>query len=71
VTIAFLESKVQDVVTSAGDDYDESSTDALGLLHLETERLAYGDTYTIDATPFQSSIGPKSQVYVTSSLLLT
>jgi hypothetical protein len=63
VTIAFLERKVQDVVTSAGDDSnpdDESSTvctDALGLLSLETERLAYGDTYTTDATPFQSRIG--------------
>jgi hypothetical protein len=59
VTIAFLESKLQDVA-SAGDDSnldDESSTDTLGLLSLETERLAYGDTYTTDATPFQSRIG--------------
>lgn len=60
VTIAFLESKLQDAVTSAGDDSnpdDDSSTDTLGLLSLETERLAYGDTYTTDATPFQSRIG--------------
>lgn len=59
MTIADLESKLQDV-TSAGDDSnpdDESSRDALGLLPLETERLAYGDTYTTDATPFQSRVG--------------
>ena len=60
MTIAFLESRSQDIVTSAGDNSnpdDESSTDAIELLPLEAERLAYGDAYTTDATPFQSRIG--------------
>ena len=73
MTIASLESKLQDV-TSAGDDSDpdiESGTDAVGLLPLENERLAYGNNYTTDATPFQSRIGAQAQgvSYVFSAVL--
>jgi hypothetical protein len=61
VTIAFLDSKAQEAgVASAGDASnadDESITkDMAALLPMQTERLAYGQSYTTDATPHQSRI---------------
>ena len=61
MSIAFLDSKAREAdAAPAGDvsnaDAEGIIKDAAALLPIQTERLAYGDPYTTDATPHQSHI---------------